>query len=410
MTKYEQIMAEAKKCLKCKKPLCIKGCPLENPIPYILKLVEDGKIKEASEMLFENTNASIICSRLCDFARQCVGHCVLNKNNNPVLFYQVEEYLSKYFVDYIKGCKKEKQNIAIIGSGISGISCAIDLRKKGYDVTIYEQANQLGGVLSDTMPLFRFDKKLIQDYEKILKVLEVKLVYNKKLGANLKFTDLSRYNAIILAMGTMNPKSTLKKSLYLLNPLEILRAHNNNNSLVKNKKILVIGGGNVALDVARTIKKWQNETTIVYRRDMNNAPSSKKEIEDARNEGINFIECAAPVEMIFENNVLVGLKVEKMILVNRQDSNRKMFKKTGEFFNIETDYIVEAIGLDADYEYVKKEFPNLFNESGLIIEDAYIKNNNQIIIATGDYFSGASNFVNATSLAKKTIQKLEELL
>lgn len=410
MVNYAKIKEEAKKCLKCKNPLCVKGCPLSNPIPDVLKLIDDDKIDEACTILFGSTNSSIICSRLCDFNRQCAGNCILNKKNDPVLFYQVEEYLSKYFKDYIKICNKINKKVAIIGSGISGLSCAIDLKKKGYDVVIYEQNCRIGGVLTDTMPNFRFDIDLVKEYEKILEILEIKVFFNQEFGKNLKLDDLKDYDAIILAMGTMKPKTTLGESIYLLNPLDVLRDYNDEKLFIKNKNVLIIGGGNVAMDASRAIKRNGNLSTVVYRRDMENAPSSKKEINEAIEDGVKFIECAAPVEMIFENDVLVGLKVEKMLLEECSESSRKMFKKTGEFFEISADYIVEAIGLDANYDYLKANIPAFFNEAGWIIDDGYIKYNSQYIMATGDYFIGASTFVKATAQAKKTIAKLEELL
>lgn len=409
MNDFQLILNEANKCLNCKNPQCVNGCPIKNPIPEILKLIKEEKIENACKLLFENTNASIICSKLCNFDKQCVGHCILNKRNNPVLFNKVEEYLSKFYENNFNKIVKNKEKIAIIGTGISGISIAIDLSLKGYIVEMYEALDEIGGVLTDTIPEFRFNKEKILDYKKILEILDVKIFYNKIFGENLFLEDLNVYKMIVLAMGTTKPKKTLGNSIYLLNPLDVLRKFNNNKLEIKNKKVLVIGLGNVALDVARVVRRSGNDTTIVYRRDIKSSPASNNEIIDAKFDGVKFIECMSPVELILENNKLKKLKVEQMNLVDTGEL-RKSFVKTGIFKELEADLVVEAIGLDADYKYLQKEIPELFNNNGWINDKTYAIYKNQIVIATGDYLTGASSFANAAASAKKTLKILEDLL
>lgn len=409
MINIEEVKKIAQNCLNCKNPMCVQHCPIANPIPQILLLIKQEKIEEASNLLFKNTNAGPICSRLCDFERQCFGNCVLKSRNQAIKFYEVEKFLSQSFYAYPNLNISNEIRIAIIGAGISGLSCAIDLANSGYNVTIFEKTDQIGGVLAQTIPSFRFDSKLLEVYNLLLEKLDIKVVYNSELGKNLFLEDLYNFKYIIMALGTSLSKKLFLNSEYILNGLEILSQVKKQNFNLIKKKILVIGGGNVAMDVARTLKRCDNIVHIVYRRDISNAPASKKEIDEALDEGIVFEECLAPSKCIFENNRLIGLEVEEMELIADETSNRKTFKKTGRYQKIDCDYIVEAVGLDADYSYLKKVLPNFFDENGWIIKDGYFKIGNQIIFATGDYFMGASNFANAASLAKKTIKMLEKL-
>lgn len=410
MKNIEDIKNIAKKCLNCKKPKCVENCPIHNPIPEILTLINKDMFQEASQLLFANSNGSIICSKLCDYEKQCYGNCVLYQKNEGIRFFEVEEYLtSNYQKSFNSNIVKNKASVAIIGAGISGISCAIDLTIQGYDVTIYEKENQIGGVITYSLPNFRFNDTIIDKYQDILFKLGVNIEYNKEWGVNLKIEDLSGFKYIIMALGTYKPKKVLREHPMIKDALSILKAYKKEESIINNKNVLVIGGGNVAMDVARVLKKFNNDVTIVYRRNFKNAPASQKEIINAINEGVKFEECYAPIDIdVDKNYLLTGLIVEKMNLVAELNVKRLTFQKTGKFSKIKADYIVEAVGLDPDYEYTKKVFPELFNEKGWIDEKMLIIKNKQVILATGDYFFGASSFVNALSIAKETVKKVNE--
>lgn len=411
MKNIDDIKKIAKKCLNCKNPSCVKGCPIENPIPEVLKLVLNDEIDEACKVLFANTNGSAICSRLCDINKQCFKNCILTKKNGGVNFSEVEKYLSEYYdLKYLeKSNDIKKEKVAIIGGGISGISTSIDLSKLGYRVTIFEKTSYLGGVIKDSLPEFRFNSSLMSKYEDILKALDIKVEYNKDFGNNLVIDDLKDYKFVILAMGTYLSKSTLSKHTNVLDALTSLELYKQNRLTITNKKVLVIGGGNIALDVARVLKRLNNDVNIVYRRDIDNSPASKEEIMATLKDGVIFRQCLAPIEIILnDNKELTGLRVEKMNLVKDVNSTRLTFEKTGEYLNIDCDYIVEAIGLNADYIYTKLVYPELFNEKGWIDENKYIIKDNQVIMATGDYLTGASSFVNALRSAKNTVKVVKD--
>lgn len=408
MMNIEEVKKIAQNCLNCKNPMCVQHCPIANPIPQILSFIKQDKIKEASDLLFTHTNASPICSRLCDVERQCFGNCILKNRNQAVKFCEVEKFLSQSFYNYPSVNASNQKDVAIIGAGISGLSCAIDLASCGYTVSIFEKSNQIGGVLAQTIPSFRFDTKLLDVYHQLIEKLGIQVYYHKEWGYNFFLEDLCNYKYIIMALGTSLSKNVLHRNAYLLNGLDVLSQAKKQNISISKKKVLVIGGGNVAMDVARTLKRLDNQVHIVYRRDIPNAPANKKEIAEALEEGIIFDECLAPSKCIFENHRLIGLEVEKMELITDESSHRKMFKKTGQYQEIDCDYIVEAVGLDADYTYLKKVLPDFFDETGWIIKEGYLKVGQQIFFATGDYFMGASNFANAAKLAKKTVKLLEE--
>lgn len=236
MINIEEVKKIAQNCLNCKNPMCVQHCPIANPIPQILSLIKQEKIEEASNLLFKNTNAGPICSRLCDFERQCFGNCVLKSRNQAIKFYEVEKFLSQSFYAYPNLNISNEIRIAIIGAGISGLSCAIDLANSGYNVTIFEKTDQIGGVLAQTIPSFRFDSKLLEVYNLLLEKLDIKVVYNSELGKNLFLEDLYNFKYIIMALGTSLSKKLFLNSEYILNGLEILsQVKKQNFNLIKKK-------------------------------------------------------------------------------------------------------------------------------------------------------------------------------
>lgn len=410
MKNLDDIKKIAKNCLKCKNPLCVKACPINNPIPEVLKLVEEGLIDDACHLLFNNTNSSLFCSKLCDVSRSCYGNCVLNNKQKAIPFYEVEEFLAPYYDLKYLDCDDSltKKSILIVGSGLSGISLAIDFARSGASVTIVEKDNKIGGVITQSLPNFRFDDSIITKYEDILKALNVKICLNTEFGKDITVDDTKQYDVCVFAMGSSISKSTLGNNEYILNPFDVLNNAKKGITTIQNKKILVIGGGNVAMDVARTLNKASNEVEIVYRRDILNAPASLKEINDCINEGIVFNECLSPVSVVSKQDGFNGLIVEKMELFE-DGSSRKSFKSTGVTFMIDAEYIVEAIGQNCDYDYLKNNLSNLFNESGWIIEDG-LKVDSTYYFATGDYLTGASNFANCTNVSKQIYKKVKEVL
>lgn len=408
MEKFEKIKKIAQKCLKCKNPSCVKGCPFNNPIPQLLSLIENNNILEACNLLFSNTNVPYICSNLCDKEKSCYGSCILNKKGDPVPFYQVEEFLSSFYNEEIlKKSNKINKKALIIGSGVAGLNAAIMLSQEGFNVIIIEKECKIGGVINNSLPKFRFDDSILNTYEKILNALDIEVVLNKEFSKDILFDDLLKYDVCVFAMGTMSSKKNFDDDRFVIDAIEILSEYKKGIERIKNKKVIVTGGGNVAMDVARTLVRCNNDVTIVYRRDLENAPSSKYEINLAKEEGVKFLECFTPVSLNIEQDILKSVTFEKTILVEDPTSSRKKFEKTGMFENIECDFIIEAIGQNADYNYIKSKLPIMFNEEGWPINEC-IMFENTLFVCVGDYNLGASSFAKAANHSKQIVRKVVE--
>lgn len=408
MDDFAKIKKIAQKCLKCKYPTCVKHCPLGNHIPQILLAIEKDDIELAKKKLLETTNASLICAKLCDIQRQCYGHCVLrNTAKGSVPFYEVEAYLAQFIQTSDYACVNyHGKRVAIIGAGIAGISAAIDLAQQGYRVVLFEKREEIGGVISDTLPEFRFSKVVLEKYVTLLQCLGVEICYSKEWGKNLMMDDLESFEYILFALGATTSKRSFPTLPFVYDGMEILRASNQHRIILEHQQVLVIGGGNVAMDVARALKRMENDVKIVYRRTMEHAPASQIEVAHAKKEGILMEECASPVEPIYQDYRLTGLLVEQTMLIEDGNSGRKNFQKTGLKYIISADAIVEAIGLAPEYSYLQSLIPELFDENGWVKKEGMTVYQGKTILVIGDYLTGASSFATAVASAKHAVQKV----
>lgn len=379
-------------CLNCPvKPCSKKGCPLGNNIPAFIKEVKEENYKKAYEILSETTVLSAVCGRICPHTKQCEGSCVRGIKGNPVNIGELERIVGDVAIkeNYkISSEKNEKNNmkIAIIGSGPAGLTAAGFLLKNGYDVTIYEKHDYLGGLLVHGIPEFRLPKKIVKEtIDKILD-LGLKVEYNKELGKNLEIDELcKKYDAIFIAIGAnistqMGVEGENLEGVFGGNELLEKGIHPN----YKGKKVAVIGGGNVAMDCARTIQKLGAESVkVIYRRAEEQMPAEKKEIESAKQEGIEFL---------FQNNIvkIIGNKhVEKVELiktelVEKEGESRKVpvnIKDSNYLLDI--DYIVMALGSKTEKEIVD-ELNLKLNQWGYIEINESKQTSNSKIFAGGD--------------------------
>ena len=379
-------------CLNCPvKPCSKKGCPLGNNIPAFIKEVKEENYKKAYEILSETTVLSAVCGRICPHTKQCEGSCVRGIKGNPVNIGELERIVGDFAIkeNYkISSEKNEKNNmkIAIIGSGPAGLTAAGFLLKNGYDVTIYEKHDYLGGLLVHGIPEFRLPKKIVKEtIDKILD-LGLKVEYNKELGKNLEIDELcKKYDAIFIAIGAnistqMGVEGENLEGVFGGNELLEKGIHPN----YKGKKVAVIGGGNVAMDCARTIQKLGAESVkVIYRRAEEQMPAEKKEIESAKQEGIEFL---------FQNNIvkIIGNKhVEKVELiktelVEKEGESRKVpvnIKDSNYLLDI--DYIVMALGSKTEKEIVD-ELNLKLNQWGYIEINESKQTSNSKIFAGGD--------------------------
>ena len=377
-------------CIKCSDPTCSKYCKLGTKIPEILKLLEAQSELEAAKLLFEGNPFPFVTGWLCDVERKCYGNCIKNKLGEPVKYYEVERYLGNKYIDLLFNNKLDliDSKTAIIGGGICGLTIAIRLIQNGYKPTIFEKKSNLGGVLINSLPDFRYNK---DNFNKVLNYIinNSNVYYNKSFGENLFIEDLNNFDNVIVCTGAEFERKTFEESynaVSLLENKELLES-------IKGKEVVVIGGGNTAMDIARSLK-LNNNVKIVYRRDLNNAPAAKSEIRSVLDEGITVLELNSPKNIVKENDAVIGLLCEKTKLYD-DGSSRLNFIGTGETNFIKCDLVVEAIGSICNYDYMKKVYPNIFNDKGWVkTNDNFMTTINNLYVG-GDLYYGPKDFNSA---------------
>ena len=395
----EEIKEKSEYCLNCKiKPCSNKGCPLGNNIPTFIKAIKEEDYKKAYEILSETTVLEAVCGRICPHTKQCEGSCVRGIKSNPVSIGELEALVGdisikeNYKIPQNNISNKNKK-IAIIGGGPAGLTASAFLLKEGYSVTLYEKYNYLGGLLVHGIPEFRLPKNTVKDtIQKIIDLgLEVK--YNMELGKDFSIQELeSKYDAIFLAFGAnisakMGIDGEDLEGVYGGNQLLEYNSHPD----YKNKKVAIIGGGNVAMDCARTVKRLgADEISIIYRRAEEQMPAETKEIEEAKEEGVKFIFQNNLVK-ILGNNKVEQIELIKTELVQKEGETRKSPVNIPDSnYIIDMDYVIMALGSHPE-QFVSQLGLEL-TEKGYIKIDENNRTSNEKIFAGGD-LAGAKGTV-----------------
>ena len=388
-TDYKDIESKANICLNCNnKPCSLKGCPLNNNIPLFIRAIKDEKYEKAYEVLTETTVLPSICGRICPHFKQCMGSCVRGIKGDAVDIGILETFVGDKAIDnYFKIKKQEgsSKNIAIIGGGPAGLTAAAFLAKSGNNVTIFEKYDYLGGLLIHGIPEFRLSKQIVKkSIDKILE-LGINVEYNKELGKNIDLKELKKkYDDIILAFGA-NISTKMKiegenlKGVYGANELLEFKKYPD----YTGKTVVVNGGGNVAMDTARTIKRLgANKVIVTYRRSREQMPAEQKEIEDAINEGIEFLFQHNILRIIGDERVK-GLEVVKTELIKKEGENRlSPVNIENSNYEIKADYVIMAIG-SHPHNIVKKLDLEL-NDKNYIKTDQFGQTSHPRIYAIGD--------------------------
>ena len=264
------VINEAKRCLNCKKPMCRTGCPINTPIPDMIHAFITGGINDAGQMLFQNNPLSLVCSLVCNHENQCEGHCVLNRKGSGIHVSSIENYISDNYLDKLKPALSPRKNIrcAIIGSGPAGITIAIILATRGYDVTIFESRDQIGGVLRYGIPEFRLPKTILDRYKKLMTAMGIRIRPNTSIGAAIGVDDLFRdeYRSIFIGTGVWKPNTLGVKGESLGNVHYAIDYLSNPDAYSLGETVNVIGAGNAAMDVARTaLRKGAQNVTVFSR-------------------------------------------------------------------------------------------------------------------------------------------------
>ncbi len=423
----EGIKEKADYCLNCKvKPCSNKGCPLHNEIPDFIKEVKEENFNKAYEILCKTTVLQGVCGRICPHQKQCQGSCVRGIKGEPVAIGDLEAFvfdkameegnsLSKVWKEEIEENKKNlgSKKVAVIGGGPAGLTAAAFLTKEGVEVTIFEKYDYLGGLLVHGIPEFRLDKKIVKQTVDNILDLGIKVEYGKVIGKNLNLDDLEKeYDAIFLAFGAncsskMGIEGEDLSGVYGGNELLEYNMHPN----YEGKIVAVAGGGNVAMDCARTIKRLgAKEVKVVYRRAREQMPAEDKEVEEAMKEGVEFL---------FQNNIVKVLgenKVEKLELIKTElvqkegDTRLSPVNIEGSNYIIDADYVVMALGANPE-PFVKDLKLNLTKWGNIEVNENY-ETSRPKVYAGGD-LAGVRGTVawaaySGREAAKKIVEKLKE--
>lgn len=394
----KEVLNIARKCRSCLKAKCQQACPLSQNIPLITKLINNNDIVEAYNILSMHNPFGYVTSILCNHEKQCAGNCLFKE----VDFYHIENKLSTlYFNQTITyPSTLEDKKIAIIGGGIAGLTLAHSLLKQGIKPTIYEK-NQLGGVIISAIPEFRFDKTLFKQHIKEIEK-RANVIYQEVTLENLNV--LNNYEHVIFTTGAEIENRALSSN-NVLQGIEVLKSINNNACTLTNKKLAVIGLGNTACDVARSLARLYNDVKIIYRRDVASSPATLKELSALKEENIAIKECYSPVS--FEDNIL---RMQKNILIDNPGTSRKSFVQTEEFTEEQFDYVIEALGskandtllkaiLEEDYHLLEESRNNKDSRSVTILH------NNQKVSVIGDAYYGAWNIAHAINSSLEVVKR-----
>ncbi|MBQ9148115.1 MAG: NAD(P)-dependent oxidoreductase [Oscillospiraceae bacterium] len=399
------VMDEANRCLGCKKPMCQQGCPIKTPIPEVIKLLKANKLDEAGWMLFENNPLTTVCSLICNHENQCEGHCVLGKKGSPVHFSVIENYISStYASKMVKGpAPSNGMKVAIIGSGPAGLTIAILMARWGYDVTIFEGKDHIGGILRYGIPEFRLPKSVLDDIQyRHLELKGIKIRPNMQIGGAVTVDDLFRdgYKAIFIGTGVWRPNTLKIKGETFGHVHYAINYLNNPDSFRLGKKVIVVGAGNAAMDVARTaLRKGVEDMTCISI--TKKVAASEYEYSYACLEGVKFEFNKKPVEITDEGIILRDV-------IENED---------GTFTDVEgsdtlhpADSIIISISQGPQNTITGSTSGLNSTARGLVAADECGRTSRAGIFASGDAVAGARTVVEAVAHSKIVAEAMHEYI
>lgn len=425
---YEMAVAEARRCLHCKNKPCQSACPVAIDIPGFIGRIAEEDLQGAWEILSSSTALPAVCGRVCPQEHQCEGKCVRGIKGEPVGIGRLERFVADWHnAREDQKTEKPKANghkVAIVGSGPAGLTCAGELAKMGYEVTVYEALHQAGGVLVYGIPEFRLPKAIVAQEIEGLKKLGVKVETNMVIGKVLTIDDLFDMGneAIFVGSGAglprfMNIPGENLKGVYSANEyltrVNLMKAYQQDSKtpIQRSQKVAVVGGGNVAMDAARCARRMgADEVTIVYRRSMNELPARKEEVEHALEEGIAFKTLSDPIEVLGdENGFVCGLRCIAMELGEPDESGRRRpVPVKDSAFDIPVDAVIVAIGTSPN-PLIRKTTPGLeTNKRGCIItEDEGGLTSRDGVYAGGDAVTGAATVILSMGAGKEAAKAMD---
>ncbi len=427
----EQAQAEADRCINCKKPGCVAGCPVSVPIPQFITAIKQGDFAKAYEIVTSTNSLPGVCGRVCPQEEQCEKGCVLLKTGKPIAIGNLERFVADFAAkEALRDLHREPSNgrkVAIVGSGPAGLTCAGDLARLGYDVTVFEALHTPGGVLVYGIPEFRLPKSIVANEIQGLKELGVKIETNVSVGYGTPIDQLLEeegFAAMFIGSGAGLPSfmkipgenliGVYSANEYLTR-INLMKAYEPGSTtpVKKGRKVAVVGGGNVAMDAARcALRMGADEVHIVYRRSRTEMPARHEEVLHAEEEGIIFDMLTNPVEVLGQDGKVAGLRCVRMELTEPDASGRRGVRTiAGSEFDMECDVVVIAIGTRPNPALTNSEPRIQINRwGGIVVEEETGCTSMDCVYAGGDAVTGAATVILAMGAGKKAAAAIHEKL
>ena len=424
----EQALDEAARCLNCKNHPCVDGCPVNVRIPEFIAKIVEKDYEGAYQVIHQTSSLPAVCGRVCPQESQCEMHCVRGKKGDPVGIGRLERFVADWHNAHAaEAASKPASNghkVAVVGSGPSGLTCAGDLAKKGYDVTVFEALHLAGGVLVYGIPEFRLPKTIVQKEVDGLKAMGVKVETNTVVGRTITIDELMQeygFEAVFVGSGAglpmfMHIPGENLKGVYSANEfltrINLMHAYDEryDTPLMPIHVTAVVGAGNVAMDAARCAKRLGADVTVVYRRGEEEIPARKEEYEHAKEEGINFHLLCNPVEILADDNGWVrGLKCIRMELGEPDEKGRRRpIEVPGSEFEMACDSVIMALGTSPN-PLLRKATPDLeySDRGGIVVKDDTVTTMKDGVFAGGDAVTGAATVIKAMGAGKKAAAAID---
>lgn len=425
----QEALLEASRCLNCKNPACVAACPVSVKIPLFIKEIVAGDFRQAAAVIAADSSLPAVCGRVCPQESQCEGACIRGVKSEPVAIGKLERFVAdwsrEHGVNFTEKARSNGIKIAVIGSGPSGLACAADLAKAGYDVTVFEALHKAGGVLQYGIPEFRLPKESVVAHEiENLKSMGVKIETNVIIGKTVTVDQLmgeEGFKAIFIGQGAGLPKfmnipgenlNGVFSANEFLTRNNLMQAYREDadTPIYAGRKAIVVGGGNVAMDAARTALRLGAEVKIVYRRTERELPARLEEVEHAKEEGIEFSFLTNPIEIISDGHGRVkSVRCEKMELGAPDESGRRSPKPIeGSEYDVETDVVIMALGTVPNPLLAAKGIE--LNKRGGIMADESGVTTREGVFAGGDVVTGSATVILAMGAGRKAATSIDNYI